>query len=140
MQQVRRRCSHLLLRAWANSRSGSTPAQPGLEAWHPFLKLPPSQHQQAAAFRSRLPRSTHPPHHPPHHRPKPGPLRRALRLLGAAVGVTAVAVPIGGVVALVAAGIEDADATELLLSVPRSARTVWWGAQAAFHYKALAAR
>ena len=104
-----------------------------------------AQLQQAALFRSLLrSRATKTPKavaikHPPARPPK-GPVRRVLWSAGKAVGLAVVTVPLAAVGALVVSGWEDAEATELILSVPRSARTVWWGARAAYRYKALAAR
>ena len=104
-------------------------------------------------FRSRLPNASHPPPptyphaaHPPHHRAhlrqprRGGVLRRGLTAIGKVVGLAVVAIPVAGVAALVLSGTEDADATELVLSVPRTARVVWWGGQASYRYKALASR
>lgn len=130
-------------------------------------RLQPAQLQQAAHFRSlfrkRLPKSpaphlhpAHPPHAHAHAHPHPKPaagaasaaiakkprglIRRALGAVGMAVGLTIVFIPLAGVGALVATGWKDAGATELVLSVPRTAKVVWWGANATYRYKDLAAR
>ena len=71
---------------------------------------------------------------------QPSALRRAAAAAAKAAGLAAVGLPLSGVAALVAAGRrEGADAAELLASLPRTARMVWWGAWATARYKALAA-
>ncbi|GAB4820740.1 hypothetical protein N2152v2_007786 [Parachlorella kessleri] len=104
-----------------------------------------AQYQQVALFRSllrsRASKTSKPvPMKPPPTRPLKGPVRRVLWSAGKALGLAVVTVPLAAVGALVVSGWEDAEATELILSLPRSARTVWWGARAAYRYKALAAR
>lgn len=66
------------------------------------------------------------------------PLRRALRLLGRAAGATAVGVPLAGVAALAWKGREEgADVWEVLHSLPRTARIVWWGGWATWKVRSL---
>jgi hypothetical protein len=62
-----------------------------------------------------------------------------VRLLKVA-GATAVALPAGAAGALVVSGRgADADALEMLGSLPRTLRVLWWSVWAAFSYKRLAA-
>lgn len=73
--------------------------------------------------------------HAPRHG-HPHPRRRALRRAAVATSsVTALAVvglPAAAAAALVFKGREDADIAELLRSLPRTARVVWWGLWASF--------
>jgi hypothetical protein len=106
----------------------------------------PCQHQQLALFRSRLPKSAHAP--PQLHLGKHGTaarkprsrLRRALATVGKGLGIALVSIPLAGTMALVLSGIQDADATDIVLSMPRTAGALWWGMGAAYRYKALGAR
>ncbi|PSC71592.1 putative aarF domain-containing kinase 1 [Micractinium conductrix] len=66
-------------------------------------------------------------------------LHRALAALGKAAGVATLGLPLAGAAALVVAGRDDAEAVELVRSLPRTARVVGWGAWATWQYKALAA-
>ncbi|KAL4442946.1 hypothetical protein ABPG77_008437 [Micractinium sp. CCAP 211/92] len=74
----------------------------------------------------------------------PHPRRRALRCAAVATSkATALAVvglPAAAAAALVIKGREDAEVVELLRSLPRTARVVWWGLWAGYKYKALASR
>lgn len=78
-----------------------------------------------------------------HHRPgagRPSALRRALAAAAKAAGLVALGLPLAGVVALIAAGRrEGADAGQVVASLPRTARIIWWGGWATWQYKALAA-
>ena len=65
------------------------------------------------------------------------PLRIA-RFAGLGVALTAVALPVGTVAALVLSGRDEADAAEILSAVPRTLRVMWWSVWAAYHYKKLA--
>ncbi|KAI3436647.1 hypothetical protein D9Q98_006063 [Chlorella vulgaris] len=69
----------------------------------------------------------------------PSLLRRSLKAVGATAGLAAIGLPLAGIAALVVTGREDADAIEIVRSLPRTARVVWWGTWAACKYKALAA-
>lgn len=57
-------------------------------------------------------------------------LHRALAALGKAAGVATLGLPLAGAAALVVAGRDDAEAVELVRSLPRTARVVGWGAWA----------
>ena len=64
---------------------------------------------------------------------------QVLRFTGIGVAVTAVALPVGTVAALVLTARDaDADAFELLQAVPRTLRVMWWSMWAAYNYKKLA--
>ncbi|KAG7669279.1 hypothetical protein Ndes2526B_g05579 [Nannochloris sp. 'desiccata'] len=65
------------------------------------------------------------------------PLRIA-RFAGLGVALTAVALPVGTVAALVLTGRDEADAAEILSAVPRTLRVMWWSIWAAYNYKKLA--
>jgi hypothetical protein len=61
----------------------------------------------------------------------PSLLRRSLKAVGATAGLAAIGLPLAGIAALVVTGREDADAIEIVRSLPRTARVVWWGTWAA---------
>ncbi|KAL4457670.1 hypothetical protein ABPG75_012535 [Micractinium tetrahymenae] len=81
--------------------------------------------------------------HAPRHA-HPHPRRRALRRVAVvtskATALAVVGLPLAAAMALVVKGREDADVLELLRSLPRTARVVWWGLWAGYQYKALASR
>lgn len=84
----------------------------------------PAAHLQRAGIRTRHAK------HPHHPKPPRSRLRRALAAAGTATGLAAVGLPAAAVVALVVKSRDEADAWEVLGSLPRTARIVWWGAWA----------
>lgn len=68
-----------------------------------------------------------------HGRPRAGPLRRVLAGVGKAAGVAAVGLPLAGIGTLVVKGRDDADAIEIVNSLPRTMRVVWWGSWASYN-------
>lgn len=111
----------------ARSSARSSPlwepaAQPQAASW----RVSASSLMQQASIRTR-----HAPK-PPKQRPPRSAVRRAATAAGAAAGLAAVGVPLAGIAALVVAGRDDADAAEIIRSLPRTARVVWWGAWASY--------
>lgn len=64
---------------------------------------------------------------------------KVARVAGIGVAITAVAVPVGTLAALVLTGRDEADAFELIHAVPRTLRVMWWSLWAAYNYKKLTA-
>lgn len=100
----------------------------------------PAAHLQRAGLRT--PHAGKP--HLPHRRgraPSRSLLWRSLAAAGKAAGVAVVGLPLAATAALVYRGREEgASAGEILSSLPRTLRVVWWGGWATLQYKALAAR
>lgn len=93
-------------------------------------------HLQRAGVRTRhAPK----PHHAAAARPRRGLLARSLTAVGKAAGLAAVGAPVAGVAALLVVSRGQADAAEVVGSLPRTARVVWWGAWATYKVRVLVA-
>lgn len=122
---------------WPASAAGAAGAAAATEAQ---LASQEQARRLAAAYVQRAGIRTRHAKHPPHVHTggRASALRRVLRVVGRTAAATAVGLPLAGVAALAWKGREEgADVWDVLHSLPRTARIVWWGGWAT--YKASAA-